>query len=132
VNPRVQAFMEMARENLRQARWDPQGGFLRGAVSGAYYTMFYAATAALLIRGQEYSKHQGVVGAFGKEFARTGQLKPHLHRYLLDALDDRHEADYDAAAQCTEEQAGEEIARAEEFLAEVESYLSHADQKPAG
>lgn len=122
--------MEMARESLGQARWDLKGGFLRGAVSGAYYTMFYAATAALLARGQEYSKHKGVAAAFGKEFAQTRQLRPDLHRYLLDALDDRHEADYDEAAQFTAEQAGEEIARAEEFLAEVESYLdSHPEEK---
>jgi uncharacterized protein (UPF0332 family) len=70
----VEAFMKLARESLGQARWDLKGGFLRGAGSGAYYTMFYAATAALLVRGQEYSQHKGVAGAFGKEFARTGQL----------------------------------------------------------
>jgi uncharacterized protein (UPF0332 family) len=51
----------------------------------------------------------------------------------LDALDDRHETDYDEAAQFTAEQAGEQIARAEEFLSEVESYpQTHPDEDTDG
>ena len=123
MNPRVEAFMALARESLAAARWDLKGGFPRGAVSAAYYAMFYAATAALLDRGQEYSKHKAVMAAFGKEFAQTRQMRPDLHRYLLDAFDDRNEADYDAMALVSPDQAGEEIARAEQFLAEVEAHL---------
>ncbi len=37
------------------------------AVSRAYYTIFYMAEAALMTKDLSYSKHSGVIAAFGQQ-----------------------------------------------------------------
>jgi uncharacterized protein (UPF0332 family) len=44
------------------------------AVSRAYYAEFHAAGALLAARGIVRKKHQGVISAFGSEFARSDLL----------------------------------------------------------
>lgn len=64
------------------------------AVSRAYYAMFYAAKAALLLRGVKRSKHAAVIAAFGEHLVKTGSFTAEHHRTLRAAFDDRGEADY--------------------------------------
>ena len=44
----------------------------RSAVSRAYYAAFHAVSAALLSRGETYSRHGQVLGAFNRAFVHTG------------------------------------------------------------
>ena len=44
--------MDRAWEDLRTARHDLEGGFVRAAISRAYYAAFHAARAALLTEGE--------------------------------------------------------------------------------
>jgi uncharacterized protein (UPF0332 family) len=85
--------------------------------------MFYAASALLLERDQAYSSHAAVIAAFGKEFARTGELAPEFHRYLIDAQDSRNLGDYGIDFAVSEEQSLELIQWATEFLTTAEEYL---------
>ena len=64
------------------------------AASRAYYSKFYAAEAFLEGDELSFSSHKAVIGAFGKEFSRTNRVPAELHRYLLDAMELRHLADY--------------------------------------
>jgi len=83
------------------------------AVSRAYYAMFYVAETLLLSKGQAYSKHSGVIAAFGKEFAKTGILPAEFHAHLREASDARNVADYQADSDLTEEATLMHISRAE-------------------
>ena len=58
--------------SIRSARLLLTDGDYDTPVSRGYYAMFYVAEALLLARGLAFSKHSAVIGAFGKEFARTG------------------------------------------------------------
>ena len=64
------------------------------AASRAYYAMFYIAEAFLEGEGMSFSSHAAVIGAFGREFARTGRLPAEFHRFLIDAQDLRNSGDY--------------------------------------
>ena len=119
----VEGLLDLARESLARSRWDLEGRFYRGAVSGAYYAMFHAAQALLLSEGLAYSRHSAVVAAFGREFARPQRLNRKLHDYLLKAFDARQAADYHSLVRLSAEDAAEQIRRAEEFLAAVENHL---------
>ena len=90
----------------------------------AYYAMLHAAQALLRERDLAYRKHSGVHGAFGRHFAKTGELDPKFHRWLLDGYDDRIRGDYDADPVFEEEAMAVRIAQAEEFIAEIRRYLS--------
>ena len=89
--------------------------------------MFYAAEAALLEEGLEFSSHGAVQGAFGECFVKSGRLDPKLHRYLLDAFRARQSADYDAPADISEQDARVLVQRTEEFLRLIRGLLGVAD-----
>ena len=93
------------------------------AVARAYYAMFYVTEALLFEQGMSFSKHTGVHGAFGKNFAKTGAMDVKYHRWLLDAFDKRIVADYGVEATFTIKEVQEMIEQAEEFLGEVRRYL---------
>lgn len=101
-----------------------QTGYYGQAVSRAYYAMFYCATALLESRQLNFSKHHAVIGAFGREFALTGQVKKELHRYIIDAEEDRCKADYDIMLNLPKETAQKHLDRARLFLAEAQRYLT--------
>lgn len=86
--------------------------------------MFSAAEALLLGERLSYSRHSAVIAAFGRQFAKTGRLDPEFHRYLIEAQDSRTVADYDAGPGLTEEDAREQVRRAEAFLTIAERVLN--------
>lgn len=87
--------------------------------------MLYAAQALLAEAGLAYSSHAAVLGAFGREFAKTGKMDAVHHRRLIDAQDLRQVGDYDTAQHVSAEQAVEVCGWAEELIGAVTAYLSH-------
>jgi uncharacterized protein (UPF0332 family) len=56
--------------------------------------MFFAAEMLLASKDLSFSSHQAVIGAFGKEFAKTGILPSDMHGSLQHAFDDRNTNEY--------------------------------------
>ena len=78
--------------------------------------MFYAVQALLLTRELSFSKHSAVISAFGREFAKSGIVPVELHRYLIEAQEDRNVGDYGIGPGITQEEAHEQIMRTEELI----------------
>jgi uncharacterized protein (UPF0332 family) len=110
MTPETQALLMKAEKSLSACKLLCEEGYYDFSASRAYYAMFYAAEALLLDRGQSYSKHAAVVGAFGKEFTQSGQIQPRFHRFLIDAQDFRNQGDYGLGPQLSEAKAKEIIA----------------------
>ena len=85
--------------------------------------MFDCAEALLLSLGKSYSKHSGVIAAFGLEFAKAGKMPTEFHRFLIEASELREEGDYDAGATIGGDDSGEQILRAESFAQATREYL---------
>lgn len=98
-------------------------GFAGYAASRAYYAMFYLAEAFLSTRGLAFSKHSGVISAFGREFAGPGIIPAHFHRYLIRAGELRLLADY-RGAPISDEEAQIQIDRGREFLEFTRQYFA--------
>jgi uncharacterized protein (UPF0332 family) len=64
------------------------------AVSRAYYSMYFAATALLLAKNIQVKTHRGLVARFGQEFVEKGLVERDFGRILRIALELRSEADY--------------------------------------
>jgi len=109
-------LLAKAHRTVHSARLLFADGDYDGAVSRAYYAMFYVAEALLLSKGGTFSKHSAVVSAFGKEFAKTGTIPGEYHRHLLDAQDARTRGDYQTISYLTEEETLQHIAHAEQLL----------------
>jgi len=124
MKPGVQALLDKARGNLDAAHLLVEAGHLDSAASRAYYAMFYVAEALLVDLGHSYSKHAGVIAAFGREYTKGGTLDPKFHRWLIDAQDLRSVADYTAEALITDEKVRAVCGWAEEFVGAARSHLA--------
>ena len=88
-----------------------------------FAAMFYAAQALLLDKELSFSSHAAVIAAFGKEFTKTGLLDKRLHRFLLDAQDERNIGDYGTGPGVSVARVQEMLRWTEEFLTAAETYL---------
>lgn len=123
MTPDQEALIDKARRDLRAAEMLLREGEPEIAASRGYYAMFHAPEAMLLNRGLSFSKHSGVMAAFGREFVKTGAVPSEFHRWLLDAFDARNIGDYDIHRRLTSEQAAEHVRRARAFVDHVDRVL---------
>jgi len=69
---------------------------------------------------------RGVHAAFGKHFAKTGQLDAKYHQWVLSAFKKRIAGDYGMDAVITADQVKQMIEQAREFLEAARRYLEVA------
>lgn len=94
-----------------------------GACNRAYYAMFAAARAALLLSGQESSKtHRGVLNAFSEHLIKNGKLSKDTGRLLKLAETYRYVADYEGDS-VTMDDARKMVDQAVRFIASVRGEL---------
>lgn len=124
----IETHLRNATESVAAAELLFSKGFVGFAASRAYYAMFYLAEAFLLERGQEFTKHTGVIGAFGRDLAKHDIVPQRFHRYLIDGQTARLLADYRGES-LTADEALLQIERAREMLEFAQQYF--AGQPPA-
>lgn len=119
----IDAYLKEAEDSLAAAELLLAEGFPGYAAARAYYGMFYLAEAFLAMRGLTFSKHSAVVGTFGHEFAKSGIVPAHFHRYLIRAGEIRLLADYHGRS-ISDEEAQIQIDRGREFLEFARQYFA--------
>ena len=82
--------------------------------------MFYIASAFLEGEGLSFGKHSAVIGAFGKNFAKTNRVPKQFHRYLIAAEKKRKDADYGLELEISSQDAEITISQAAEMLEHAE------------
>jgi uncharacterized protein (UPF0332 family) len=105
-----------AKQSLEAAKLLLANNYPDYATSRAYYTMFYIAEALLEGEGLSFSRHSAVIAAFGREFAKPQRVSPEFHRFLIEAQELRTAGDYGQLNAVTNDQAAEQIDRADQFL----------------
>jgi len=113
---KAERSMDAARDDLAHGHWE-------AAANRIYYAMFYAAEAMLNERNLKFRKHGGVHAAFGEHFAKTAELDPKYHRWILTAFNKRIAADYGFDAELTESDIRDLLARATEFVKVASEFL---------
>ena len=119
----VGELLEKSAQSMRAAELLLNEGYFSFAASRAYYSMFYGVEALLLSRELSFSKHSGVIAAFGKHFVKAGAFNSRFHRYLLNAFELRNAGDYGAVQAVNLEDARQVVDQAGELLAAIEHYL---------
>jgi len=119
----VESLLAKADRSIEAARMLNDEGHADFAASRAYYAIFYVAEALLLERGLSFSSHAALIGAYGREFAKSSVLDTKYHRYLIDAQDLRNIGDYAIGQEIVEDQADLICRWAEDFLKAARSYL---------
>ncbi|MGA2938195.1 MAG: HEPN domain-containing protein [Syntrophobacteraceae bacterium] len=119
----VRELLDKSLQSIRAAELLLKEGYFSFAASRAYYSMFYAVEALLLSRELSFSRHSGVITAFGKEFVKTGAFDSRFHRYLINAFELRNAGDYGAVQAVSEENARQVIEESRELLAVIDQFL---------
>jgi uncharacterized protein (UPF0332 family) len=101
----IAALLEKAHGKLEAARILLDAGRPDDAVSRAYYAVFNAMSALLYKHGLVFSSHGQVIGAFNREFVKTGIFPSGFSRQITGLFEDRQAGDYDPAPSITSEAA---------------------------
>lgn len=116
-------MLNKALEKLETARIMYDNERYDDAVSRTYYAAFHAMTAALLSRDLSYSSHGQVIGAFNREFIKTGVF-PKKYTTVVQALfDDRQISDYGIFVKISKSTASEHICKAKEMIEVIRLYI---------
>jgi hypothetical protein len=128
----IQYHVDNARYFWQMKTHDKQAGFLRGAVSRAYYAAFHMATAALYAVNVVRGKHRGVEGAISQFLVKPGLIESEYHTIFRELMRGRIVSDYggergtdghikqEVLSDATMEQM---LCDAERFIARLECFL---------
>ena len=92
-DPNIGAIIAKAEDKLKTARLDFSNGQYDDAVSRAYYAVYHMLTAVLFRHGQVYSSHAQTIGAFNREFIKTGIFPKEFTRQIQGLFADRQAGD---------------------------------------
>jgi len=115
--------LEVAKEKLEAAKLLKSGGFFKDSISRSYYAIFSGARSLLALKKLDSEKHSGIISFFNLHFVKTGLVDKTCSKILGRAQIFQQRSDYGDYAIATEQEATEQIEKAEYFLKEVENYL---------
>lgn len=117
-------LIEVAKRNLDEMKTMFENHHYYGTVNRAYYSMFHAVSALMILDGKRYKKHSGVITAFGRDYAQTGMVSKEYSALLSDAYKARNQADYDVDFMIDRDVAELYCQKAEELVALIERLIA--------
>jgi len=128
-DPNIAAIIAKAEDKLKTARLDFSNGQFDDAVSRAYYAVYHMLTAVLFRHGQVYSSHAQTIGAFNREFIKTGIFPKEFTRQIQGLFADRQAGDYDVVARIDKATAAADLNAAETICSTLTNYLTSIDAR---
>ncbi|HOK19825.1 MAG TPA: HEPN domain-containing protein [Thermosynergistes sp.] len=116
-------WMEKADRSLDAACLLYKRGDFDFCVNRLYYAAFYAVSAVLVARGQNYSKHSAVRAALHRDFVKTGMVDIRFAKLYDHLFYSRQKADYEAFTELDPEVLEEDMRQVTEFLAALRALL---------
>jgi uncharacterized protein (UPF0332 family) len=123
MNDYTRKLLDKAIDTIESSELLLDHGKVDVAAGRAYYALFYVAEALLNEKGLQFSTHGDVIGAYGKEFAKTKLLDQKFHRWLIEGFDTRLIGDYHVETNIEENIVANMINQAREFLEVAQEYL---------
>ena len=116
--------MESAEEALSGVELLLDNNHLNAVANRAYYAMFYAAMAALMLsRGDLPRTHGGVTNQFGLHYVRTGIIDSEIADKLQDTYELRRKSDYELYAYFAEDEIREAVQNTRAFVSAIRGAL---------
>ena len=116
-------YLDQAEEEFNAASHLFKGGYYREAVSRAYYSMFHATQAILIIKEIYPKSHKGIIQKFGEEFVKSGVLETKMGHLLSQAESMRLKADYDVGVKITKDECEEILDNCEFFISKIKETI---------
>lgn len=119
----VKLRIRLATDKIRVAKILFKNAEYRDVISRAYYSVYYAAKAFLLSRGEDPSSHRGVDILFHRFCEMHNQPSANAAKILSLMRQSRLNADYREKVHITKEDAQQAIDMAQSFLKEIENII---------
>jgi hypothetical protein len=97
------------------------------AISRAYYAVFHAMTAALFFQDMVFSSHAQTIGAFNREFVKSGVFPVAFTTTIQSLFQNRQVADYGAGEAADRDTALSSLNGATAVVTAIEKYLADAN-----
>jgi len=115
--------LEQANEALTEAELLRDSKHFRGAINRAYYAMFYAIQALVVLKKAETSKHTGAIAFFDRQFVKSDVFDKKFSKWLHRIFDLRQDSDYGDMFEPSEMQCKEEVQHAKDFVQGIREYF---------
>ncbi len=115
--------LEKAHTDLSAAKSNYEAGYYDASANRSYYAIFHAARAVLMLNGQDYKKHSGVIAFFNRDYIKTEILDRQLGKILRDAFEIRTDCDYEDFYVVAKEDVEQQIKNAAYFILAIEQYV---------
>ncbi|MEW6406110.1 MAG: HEPN domain-containing protein [Chloroflexota bacterium] len=126
MNEVAQGFLRKAKDAQSGSKFLLEGGHVNSAASEAYYVLFFTAQALLRAKGVDYRhSHSAVIRMYGFEFAKSKEIDPKFHRYLINARKREIKANYRLDEDVTKDEVREMMVWGKEFLQAAKKYLEN-------
>lgn len=116
-------MISKAEEKLAAARRDFAAGAYGDVASRAYYAVYHAIIAVLASKGFAFSSHAQTLGAFNREYVKTGLFPRDSFRKIQRLFEDRQAADYDWRAAIDQKTARIDLEDAISLVEACKAYL---------
>ena len=115
--------LKRAAEDLESAQllFDHQN--YRGANNRAYYAIFHALRAVLVLDNYDSKKHSGIISEFRRRYIKTGIFPVELSEMIGSASIIRNASDYDDMFLAEREETMEQIKNAQYVYELIKAYL---------
>jgi len=121
---RAKDEIERAMDELRVAMVLQKEGFYFKGIASAYYSIYHAAKALLLLKGIDPKTHEGVERMFSLYYIKTKEFDLAVGKAIGRLMKMREEADYYPEVPFTEEDSIEAIRMATGFLEKAKSIMT--------
>lgn len=90
----------------------------------AYYAIFYAIRAVLVLEEKDFKKHKDVIAYFNQYYVHTEVFPKKIGRKISQAQYVREKSDYDDKYEPSAEKTEQQIETARELIILVEKYIN--------
>ena len=115
--------IERAVDELNASKLLQEKGFFFKSVASAYYAIYHASKALLLLKGVVPKTHEGVERMFSLYYIKTEEFDLKVGKVLGRLMKMRQEADYYPEVPFTSEEAVEAIQMAADFLERAKTFV---------
>ena len=90
----------------------------------AYYSIFHALRAVLILDRYDSSKHSGIIAEFRRRYVKEGVFPPEVSKMIGSAFTIRNASDYDDMFIASKQETATQIQNAHFVYDSVERYLA--------
>jgi hypothetical protein len=128
----AQKLLDLAHRDLEEMQVLFERDPYYGSVNRAYYAIFHAASALLVLDGKRFKKHSAVISFFGKEYVNTGVVPREYQDVFNKMFEIRNIVDYDYDAIVSREEAILHNERAKEMVDFLEKLVAERSKSISG